>query len=56
MIVRGESTITDYHAPFDQGLRECTSRCNTVENIHIHKVIGPLDHFRNIKIQLDSEA
>ena len=24
-------------------VREYTSRCNTVENIHIHKVIGPWD-------------
>ena len=23
MIVRGESTIIDYHAPFDQGLMKC---------------------------------
>ena len=24
-------------------VREYTSRCNSVENIHIHKVIGPWD-------------
>ena len=24
-------------------VRECKSRCNSVENIHIHKVIGPWD-------------
>ena len=28
MIVRGESTIIDYHAPFDQGLLRKTSKLN----------------------------
>ena len=27
MIVRGESTIIDYHAPFDQGLSGCKWEC-----------------------------
>ena len=48
MIVRGESTIIDYHAPFDQGFRFCT-RTRSCTRANDAKIVRSRDAQCNTK-------
>ena len=53
MIVRGESTIIDYQAPFDQGLRLVF----TGDGVVVEVVIRRVEQYHLVKIkQTESEA